>query len=534
MKTNPKKIIAFLLTLCLVGMPFVTLAEDAGVSVFGEGKISEEPITLTVLQRAIETSDEDQDLWFYQELEKKTNIHIKWSYVAETDWSTRINLMAASGEYPDVISRGVVDVEDLGVLQGILLPLDDLIPQYMPNYYARLQMNDADASLYASDGHMYYIGNLIAQNVNHNANFYINQKWLDNLGLQAPATVDELTEVLRAFRDQDANGNGDATDEVPMSASLLQADTQGIYTFFPMFGVPLIDSLYLSIDDSQKVVFPGFLPGFRAACEWLALCYEEGLLDKEALTLDYVTWATKINDDKVGFMNHLRLLASFFNEQTCQNFTSILPPASEYGVSVPRILEVPDFGAALTIANKHVPETLMWLDAQFETETMMVGYNGPIKVGGPIEPTLGYDEATGKYYIISLPADNGLYDYVPVINGLFFAPGDYYFDIYTMPPHRVERFESSRQYEEAGVLETYSYNYLSKFSKMNNDDAIEAQNLYVDIQKFMQESITKFIREGVTDKTWDSFIQQANNIGVERYVELYQNAYDAYLASVAE
>jgi len=534
MMNKPRKIIALLLTVCLMSVPFVTLAEDADVSAFGEGKISEETLTLTVMQSAVETSDDDQDLWFYQELEKKTNIHIEWSYVAEADWSTRINLMAASGEYPDIIARGDVDVEDLGVLQGILIPLDDLIPLYMPNYYERLQMNDADASMYASDGHMYYIGNLIAQNVNHNANFFINQKWLDNLGLEVPTTVDELTEVLRAFRDQDANGNGDATDEVPMSASMLAADTQGIYTFFPMFGVPLIDSLYLCIDDDQNVVFPGFMDGFRAACEWLAMCYEEGLLDQEALTLDYVTWATKINDDQVGFMNHLRLLNCFFNEQTCENFVSILPPASEYGVSVPRILEVPDFGAALTIANEHVAETLQWLDAQFETETMMVSYNGPIKEGGPIEPTLGYDEETGKYYIISVPADNELYDYVPVINGLFFAPGDYYFDIYTMPAHRVERYESSKLYDEAGVLETYSYNYLSKFAKMSNDDAIEAQNLYVDIQKFMQENITKFIREGVTDKTWNAFIEQAQNIGVERYVELYQIAYDAYLASVSE
>lgn len=35
---------------------------------------------------------------------------------------------------------------------------------------------------------------------------FINQEWLDNLGLEAPATFSELKEVLKAFKEQDANG----------------------------------------------------------------------------------------------------------------------------------------------------------------------------------------------------------------------------------------------------------------------------------------------------------------------------------------
>ena len=47
--------------------------------------------------------------------------------------------------------------------------------------------------------------------------FWINQTWLDNLGLKAPATLDELYDVLVAFRDQDADGNGDPSDEIPLA-----------------------------------------------------------------------------------------------------------------------------------------------------------------------------------------------------------------------------------------------------------------------------------------------------------------------------
>ena len=42
----------------------------------------------------------------------------------------------------------------------------------------------------------------------------INQAWLDAVGKELPTTLDEYTEVLRAFKEQDPNGNGQA-DEIP-------------------------------------------------------------------------------------------------------------------------------------------------------------------------------------------------------------------------------------------------------------------------------------------------------------------------------
>ena len=65
---------------------------------------------------------------------------------------------------------------------------------------------------------------------------------------------------------------------------------------------------------------------------------------------------------------------------------------------------------------------------------------------------------------------------------------------------------------------------------MSNEDAIEAADIYNELQKFMEESFTNFVRNGVTDESWNEFQNVAKSIGVERYIELYQNAYDAFLA----
>jgi putative aldouronate transport system substrate-binding protein len=503
---------------------------DLSARAVGEGPISDETITLKAFEYVLDNQSIDfPSLWYYDELEKETNIHIEWEQAKQADWDAKINLMFASGDYPDMILRGgAIDLEEYGVSQGILIPLDGYIEANMPNYWSRLFMNGANESLPSSDGKTYQIGNLIAQNVNHDGNDYINKAWLDKLGLDVPKTVGELTEALRAFKTGDPNGNGVA-DEIPMSAGDLVNGMQGVYTHFAKFGVPLHEYLYATVDAGDQVLFYGYYPGFRAACEWLHMLFEEGLLDPESITQDSNVWAAKVNAGNVGYTTYLRLLNSALAPDVIPNYVSILPPASEFGVQVPRLMELPEFGAALTNANKHVPETLQWLDRQLETEHMMVAYNGPIREGGPISPTL--EAANGKYSVRYVPENNGLYDIVPVWHAQFFAPGDYYSNVYEMPPHRIERMNASQAYEEAGVLEPKSYYYLYKMVKPGNDEAIEITRLFNEIDKFMREAIASFVTGGVTDAGWDAYLEECGNIGVNKYVELYQAAYDDYLAS---
>ncbi len=503
----------------------------SGAAALAEYPIVEEPLTISAFQWVVENQQVDFDkLWFFKELEAKTNIKVAWEPVKDGDWLTKLNLMLASGDWTDLIIQGEFNknmIEEYGVNQGILAPLDEYLEEYMPNYFSRLQMNNANAAIPASDGKTYWIGNLTAQNINHDGTFFINRNWLEKLGLAIPATVDELTEVLRAFRDGDPNGNG-LKDEIPFTGADLIHQTQGVYNHFALFGVPLQRWVYACIGDDGKVVFPGYMPGFRAACEWLHLCYAEGLLDPEAITQDSNVWGTKVNADRVGYTTYLRTKNTAWQPNIVEQFTHILPPASEYGVKVPRILEIPDFGAALTVANKHIPETLRWLDAQFETETMMASVNGPVKEGGPIDPCMKINE-NGRYEVLYIPADNGLYQYVPVIHGQFFAPGDYYFGIYEMPPHRVERKDQALRYEEAGVLEKYSNDYLRKLVIL--EDATEGERLFTEIEKFMKESIANFITGGVTDESWQTFLDSAEAVGVGRYIDMYQKAFDNYLAA---
>ena len=499
-----KKIVSLMLALCLV----------LGMS----AALADEKVELTAFQYALENQNTDfNNLWFFDELEAKTNTHVTFNMVKDADWSTQLNLMFADPKtMPDMILRNPVDVEEYGVSQGLLLPLDEyLTEEIMPNYVSRLKINNAGDSIPASDGKTYYIGYLMAQNVNHEGTWYINTAEADKLQIETPKTIDEVTDMLRKMK---ADGI-----EYPFSASYTDNGPERIWNQFASFGVPE-NTRYYYIDENEKVRFTAGQDGWRACVEWLHTLYDEGLMDPESLTQDSNLWANKVNAGQVGYFTYLRLINTAIAADNIKNFKSILPPVADgYKAAVSSILEVPTAGAYLTSNCKDPVAALKWIDAQLETETMMVALNG--KVG---EQIVLNDE--GKYEVINIPENNGLYDFVPVTMGQFFAPGDYYTSIYQMAPHRVERYEDSKAYAEAGVLEYKSFHYLRDLSKMSNDDSIEASDIYTELQKLVEESFANFVRNGVTDESWNAFQENAKNIGVERYIELYQNAYDAFLA----
>jgi putative aldouronate transport system substrate-binding protein len=100
-----------------------------------------------------------------------------------------------------------------------------------------------------------------------------------------------------------------------------------------------------------------------------------------------------------------------------------------------------------------------------------------------------------------------------------------------MPPHRVERYNTSLDYANAGVLEPSSFTILQSLIKPNNVDSIELARIYTDLDKLMQESLADFIRSGVTQAKWDTFTRSLTNVGAPRYIQLLQKYYDVYAAS---
>lgn len=131
----------------------------------------------------------------------------------------------------------------------------------------------------AEDGHIYYV---CGTNVPYNYQpcLMVNMKWLNDAGLEVPTTLDEMVEVLRYFRDHDMNGNGDTTDEIPMSITSAFLP----YMFGPAFGLDLVSGYF--VNDDGVVEYGAYdSENYKAYLEFLNGLYEEKLLEVEYTTL---------------------------------------------------------------------------------------------------------------------------------------------------------------------------------------------------------------------------------------------------------
>ena len=484
--------------------------------------IVNEPITLKILLgiRDVDSLADPSEMPALQRLEEETNIHLEWEIVKGSDWDTKLNLMFASGEYPDIIlsANTTVDDEEYGVTQGILIPLEELTEKYMPIYTERIKGEDSDPteSLLASDGHKYSIGYLVGQNINTNQHYFINTEWLDTLGLEMPSNMEELTEVLRAFKTQDPNGNGKA-DEIPLEMGL-DTGFYGIRYMLPLFGVPADPDKWIYIDNEKQVQFAATQDGFRECMEWLHECYEEELVDAEMISQDINTVETKLKEGNVGFFTAWRLLAMGFDDGVAKSCELYIPNGN---AQLYRYLEMAKNGAFLTCTNEHVAESLRLLDAMLDTETMFSLYYGEQNA----------TDGTGWKYAENGKIDSladGTVDISSCLdcNTLFFAPGNYISEVFNMSPQRIEKTEYCQKYDEKGIIQKYSNDYLD-LAPLTSEQIQSSVLKETDIDNAVIEKVATFITTGVTDDSWNQFVKLFDDMKIDEYVAMYQNALDA-------
>lgn len=140
-----------------------------------------------------------------------------WKIYLNSDWADQKAVLMAGGKLPDAF-LGFISFSDsdLSVFKNRFIPLEDLIDKHMPNL-SKIMKKDPNmrAIVTDPDGHIYSLPKREPMSPKVANQLYINKKWLDNLGLDMPKTYEDLVAVSKAFRDKDANGNGNVSDEIP-------------------------------------------------------------------------------------------------------------------------------------------------------------------------------------------------------------------------------------------------------------------------------------------------------------------------------
>lgn len=311
-----------------------------------------------------------------------TNIHlIDETFGKNTkDSGEAMNLLIASGDMPDIVGGHLIKqpVNEFGP-QGAFVPLNDLVEEHAPNIKKFWEEHPGlKEAIAAYDGNYYYIPYL--PDGKYGRAYFIRQDWLDALGLAQPDTVDELYDVLVAFRDQDPNGNG-MKDEVPFFArnweeairlvTLWDARTSGSDTFHDFM-----------VQDGQ-VVHPYAQEAYRDGLANVAQWYEEGLIDPEVFTRGSSAREYLLSENLGGMTHDWFASTSGYNvalegKVDGFNFIPFLPPKTPSGKRIEehrRIPIKPD-GWAISHSNENPVETIKYFDFWFSEQGSLLSNFG--------------------------------------------------------------------------------------------------------------------------------------------------------------
>ena len=212
---------------------------------------------------------EEMRLW--DALAEKTGIRMNFIWAPNSNYDEKVNTVLASNDVPDAVFGATTS---LLLNQEAIIPLDDLLEEYCPNFLALLNEEDYASLRNPDDGHIYFIPYVM--DFPPSMSNLIRTDWVEKAGMDMPETWDDWMEYWCWVRDNDANGNGDAADEIP----LVLADTTYLLKLTQWFDIKGNNNYFATTADGDLV---GLFEheNFRDYLETMAQLYAEGILDKE-------------------------------------------------------------------------------------------------------------------------------------------------------------------------------------------------------------------------------------------------------------
>lgn len=527
--------------------------ESSSDSMFNEPgtlPIVKEPVTLTIFAPANgEYSYVDNTQT--KELEEKTGIHLEWQIAAASDnVKDKISVMFASKNMTDIILTGVSASsrydkasEAMFGSQGLVLPLNQYLDTVSVGYKAAFEELDGLRDYITTpDGNIYSLPNVDGSlHVQYNMKLWLNTTWLDNLGLEMPTTTDELYTVLKAFKEQDANGNGDPNDEIPLSTVTSGAGTQ--IDGFLMNPFQLTSETTKLYVDNGTVTYAPVQDNYKEGLKYLNKLWTEGLLNPESFTQDRTNQVNvnEAGDDCVigAFLaqrpGYACDLTTVPNSKKWEQYQSVAPLKGPSGEAVASWNPYVMYQTGMTYISSTCsnPEAAFrFLDYLATEEGSMrsaVGIEG-VHWNAAADGEVGMDGSPALYTRTGADDTNQTWGQLAclirtpeMIVGETTNPDPYAEDVLPLNGRQIVMYNASLEHQKVQQpLESVMPDLY-----MSDTDAAEMSLLSTSIQDTQKELMVQFITgEKDIDKDWESYKASLESVGLSRYLEMLQNAYN--------
>ena len=379
---NAKRIISLLLALVMVlGALTGCGGKKAQKGVAGDGKI------VVGLPYSASGPDINQNE-LVKYISEKCGLEIEWRLfpTSASDYKTKLqtSLLNKKEVLPDVLlgmdGLGHYTINQLGE-QGFVVDLKPLIDAgKAPNYTKALSKLDEKTQKFIQekgtntvDGKSFYAMPAVTVPAidDQQSMIYINQKWLDAVGMKAPTTVKELEAVCKAFKEKDPNGNGES-DEIPM----LDASTNTEIRDWLINAFVEYNPGAYNVDANGKVWDPLTTKEFRQALDFVSDMTEKGYYDSASFTAaiadvkNYVS--PQSGDIKVGiFGGHMETMTNA-NTDALDEFVSLKPLKDATGKGGYNIINDVSvtWRAMITKDCVDKDEAMRFIDAWYEDEAV--------------------------------------------------------------------------------------------------------------------------------------------------------------------
>ena len=432
----------------------------------------------------------------------------------------QFNLTIASGDYPDLMA---MDYYSGGVESAyedeVIIDLTDMIEENMPHYMTWVEEADdyTKKSLYTEDGRILRVWTL-ASNVISEQGLSYRADWAEEFGIDSIVTTEDMYQYLKAVKDK---YNCIYPIFIDNSGTL-----EGITGAFGTAGMNLGWTDLGMMLDGDTVVSSLTSDNYRNYIEYFNKLYSEGLIKdnffSESYGPDYINAyvmedncaVTAIRGDKFETMTAGATSPTF-------RFEALAPLVENEGDTY-----------------------------KFRMKSAMTGNGNMSITTGCDDPELAMQFMNWFYtwegYMLTNYGQEGVcFEYDadgnPVYTDFIVNNPDGYNvmnlrNMYTNPV--FNNYNNSTT-----VFYTYGETELAAFEIWNNngtdecsmptlslttDESSEYSNIASTVYTYATEQVLKWMTGEVelTDESWDTYVAQCNEMGVEDAVEIYQTVYD--------
>lgn len=466
-----------------------------------------------------------------KKLAEMSNIKFKYTEVPDSDFYVKMQLAFASNDLPDVLYGAGYHLKNIRQIeygnQGLLLPLEELIPEYAPNLNKLLEeYPEIKKSITSPDGHIYALPRIFTEKDSvpvYISPLWYNNDWLEDLGVtELPKTTDELYTLLSDFKTYYKEKEN--RDVIPFSGGngLLVLRTW----LLPSFNIKT-----QGIEEKNgKVRFAPASQDYLAYLTYMNKLFSEGLLDKEIFSQSYDTFTAKVQNDQVGLFEAFQsngvtgksveeaIKDPMFHPVTSDVNKEFLTPGH------PRIVS----GAFAITKNNPSPEAAMrWVDYLYTNEGSDLINVGP--EGEFWEYTT--NDAGEKVRIFA--GDD--------VNKMEESRGDVALDYgFNAPGLQLDIKDDVRaDKNEENILKDFFFeevrNKILKYEEvpfpimhLTEEENQEVADLMTDINLLVEQAEAKFITGTDPLSEYDKYVETLEKMGLKKVEEIYQTAYDRF------